>query len=211
MDARSDRSQGLKEKESPPSGRPQGNEDKKLKGIKPMKQKVLLVDDGNESLLPSWRHSLSLETYEVVLAKSVQHASAESDAGEIDLLLMNLDSLTEERWAAIHKITSENPYLPVVVITSQPELRNPAEAAGIWALVEKPVDIPMLLQTIREFLAEPIQRRVARVCNRISCFRHLRSSSGPERPALDFRDLLHHRSTAPFDFRLPTSRWGLNE
>ena len=51
-----------------------------------MKQKVLLVDDSHESLLPSLRHSLSLETYEVVLAESVQHASAKSDAGEIDLL-----------------------------------------------------------------------------------------------------------------------------
>jgi DNA-binding NtrC family response regulator len=176
-----------------------------------MKQKVLLVDDGNASLLLSLRDSLSLETYEVVLAESVLHASAKSDAGEIDLLLMNLDSPTEEEWAAIHKITRENPFLPVIVITGQPELRNPAEAAGICVFVEKPVDVPMLLQRIRELLAEPVQKRVARVCNCISDFRHLPSSSGPERPALDFHDLLHRRSTTPFDFRLPTSRWGLNE
>ena len=176
-----------------------------------MKRKVLLVDDSHESLLPSLRHSLSLETYEVVLGESVQHASTKSDAGEIDLLLMNLDSPTEEGWEAIGEITEENPFLPIVVITSQPELRNPAEAAGVCALVEQPVDVPMLLQTIRELLAEPVQKRVARVCNRLSDFRHLPSSSEPERPTGDFRDLLHRRSTVPFDFRLPRSRWGIND
>ena len=69
-----------------------------------MKQKVLLVDDDNESLLHSLRHSLSSETYEVVLAGNVQHAIAKSQAGEIDLLLMNLDSPTEEEgWEAIEQ------------------------------------------------------------------------------------------------------------
>ena len=49
-------------------------------------QKVLLVDDDNQSLLRSLRRSLSSETYEVILAENVQHAIAKSEAGEIDLL-----------------------------------------------------------------------------------------------------------------------------
>ena len=224
MGARSGRSQGLKEKEPPSVWKgPRAARDKKLKGIKRMQQKVLLVDDDdNESCssgktanrtfrLGSLGHSLSSETYEVVLAESVKHASAKSDAGEIDLLLMNLNSPTEEGWAAIGAITEENPFLPVIVVTSQPELRDPAEAAGVCVLVQQPVDVPMLLQTIRELLTEPVQRRVARVCNRVSDFRHLPSGSGPERPARDFRDLLPRRATARLGFRLPTSRWGLNE
>ena len=156
-----------------------------------MKQKVLLVDDGKDSLPPSLHHSLSSETYAVVVAENVPHAIAKSQAGEIDLLLMNLHSPTEQRWEDIGAITRENPFLPVIVITNLPCLRNLAEAAGACALVEKPVDVPMLLQTIRELLAEPIQKRVARVFNRISNFRHVASSSG------DVRDLLHRRYTAP--------------
>lgn len=144
-----------------------------------MKQKVLLLDDGNESLIPLLRHSLSLEAYELVPAESIQHAGAKSDAGEIDLLLMSLDGATEDEWAAINKITRENPYMPVIVITSQRQLRKPAEGAGICAFVEKPVDLLPLLQTIRELLAEPFQSRVTRVCNRTSDFRYLPSSSGP--------------------------------
>ncbi len=97
-----------------------------------MKQKVLLVDDDNESLLRSLRHSLSWETYEVILAENVQDAIAKSEAGEIDLLLMNLDSPTEQGWEAIDAITEENPFLPVIVITRQPELRERAESVLWW-------------------------------------------------------------------------------
>jgi DNA-binding NtrC family response regulator len=170
-----------------------------------MKQKVLLVDDDNKSLLRSWRHSLSSETYEVVLAKNVQDAIAKSEAGEIDLLLMNLDSPTEQGWEAIAEITRANPFLPVVVITWQSERRKLAEAAGARALVEEPVDGPMLLQTIRELLAEPVQNRMGRTYNQEIEFRHVPPGSG------DVRELLHRRYTAPFHYSLRTSRWGINE
>ena len=170
-----------------------------------MKHKVLLLDGDNESLLHSLRHSLASETYEVVRAENVQHAIAKSEAGEIGLLLMNLDSTTKQRWEAITEITRENPFLPVIVISKQSELRKLAEAAGARALVEEPVDGPMLLQTIRELLAEPIQSRMHRTSSHEIDFRHVPPGSG------DFRELLQRRSTAPFQYRMPTSRWGLNE
>jgi DNA-binding NtrC family response regulator len=170
-----------------------------------MKQKVLLVNDDNESLLLSLRHSLSWETYEVVLAENVQDAIAKSEAGEIDLLLMNRDSPTEQVWKAIHAITEENPFLPVMVITRQSGLRELAEAAGARALVENPVDLPMLLQTIRELVAEPIQSRMRRTSNQEIDFRHVPPGSG------DFIDLLHRRYTAPFHSPSPPSQWGINE
>jgi CheY-like chemotaxis protein len=169
-----------------------------------MKQKLLLVDDNNESLLHSLRHSLASEIYEVVRAENVQHAIAKSDAGEIDLLLMNLNSPTEG-WEAIDEITRENPLLPVMVITKQSGLKERAEAAGARALVEEPVDGPILLQTIRELLAKPIQTRMRRSSNQEIDFRHVPPGSG------DFRELLHSRYTAPFHSPLPHSRWGLNE
>ena len=170
-----------------------------------MKQKVLLVNDDNESLLLSLRHSLSWETYEILLAENVQDAIAKSKAGEIDLLLMNLDSPTEQGWEAIHAITEENPFLPVMVITRQSGLRKLAEAAGARVLVEKPVDLPMLLQTIRELVVEPLQSRMRRTSNQEIDFRHVPPGSG------DFRDLLHRRYTAPFHSALPPSQWGINE
>src|SRR2546426_3287605 len=170
-----------------------------------MKQKVLLVDDDNESLLPSLRHSLSSETYEVVLAKNLQQAIAKSDEDEIALLLMDFDSLPEQGWEAIDTITEDHPFLPVIVITKKSGLRELAEAAGARALVEEPVDGPMLLQTIRELLAERVQDRMRGPSNQEVYFRHVPPGSG------DFRDLLHRRYTAPLHYSLPPSHWGTNE
>jgi len=157
--------------------------------------------DGNESLLRSLPHLLSSETYEVVRAGNVQDAMAKSNTGEIDLLLINLDSPTEQGWETIGAISGKNPFLPVIVITNKSGLRELAEAAGARALVEEPVDSPMLLQTIRELLAEPVQSPMPRTSNRKIDFRHVPPGSG------DFRDLLHRRYTAPF--HLPPSRWGI--
>ena len=68
-----------------------------------MKQKVLLLAADNEPL-HALRHPLSSETYEVFLAESLQQALPKSQAGEISLLSMNLDSPTEEEgWAAIEQ------------------------------------------------------------------------------------------------------------
>ena len=170
-----------------------------------MKHKVLLVHDDDESLLRSLGNSFSAETYELVLAESVQEAIEKSDAGDTDLLLMKLDSRTDEGWEAIDEITEENPFLPIIVITRQPELRNLAEAVGACALVEMPVDVPTLLQTIRELLAEPAQRRMERVCNRPTDFRQVPPADG------SFRDQLDRRYTTPYHFNTPALRWGLNE
>ena len=114
---------------------------RKPKGSKRMKQKLLLVDDDKESLRRSLRHSLSSETYEVVLAENVQHAIAKSQASEIDLLLMNLDSPTEEEgWEAIEQSQKRIRSCPSLCITKQSELKELSEAAGARALVEEPGD-----------------------------------------------------------------------
>lgn len=170
-----------------------------------MKPKVLLVDDDNESLLRSFANSFLAETYEVVVAESAQEAIEKSDAGEIDLLLMKLDLRTDEVWQAIDEITEENPFLPIIVITGRPALRNLAEAAGACALVEMPVDVPTLLQTIRELLAEPVRRRMERVCHRPTDFRQVPPAGA------SFRDPLDRGYTTPCRFNTPAPRTGLNE
>ena len=75
----------------------------------------------------------------------------------------------------------------------------------VEALVEEPVDGPMLLQTIRELLAEPVQSRMRRTYYQVIDFRHVPPGSG------NFRELLHRCYTAPFHYPLPQSRWGINK
>ena len=170
-----------------------------------MRHKILLLDDELESFAGSLHQSLSSGTWEVILAESLQQAVEKSDAGEIDLLVMSLDSRTGAGWEAIDEITEENPFLPVIVISRQPELRNLAEGAGARALVEKPVDVPALARTMQELLAEPVQSRVPHTSPEDVDFRHVPASGE------GFREMLHRRNTTPYGSASPLHRAGINE
>ena len=170
-----------------------------------MKYKVLLLDDEVESFAGSLRHSLPSETWEVFLAKSAQEAVEKSDAGEIDLLLMSLDSPAGAGWEAIDEITEENPFLPVIVMTKQPELRNLAEAAGARALVEKPVDVAALLQTMQDLLAEALQSRMRRTYAQDIDFRQVPASGE------GFGEMLQRRDTTPYRSASSYQQGGINE
>ena len=53
--------------------------------------------------------------------------------------------------------------MPVIMITARPHQPEQGKAAGVDALMEKPLDLPLLLQTIRELLDEADQRRAGMV------------------------------------------------
>ena len=142
-----------------------------------MKHQVLLVDDDDdESLFRSLRQFHPSETCEVFLAGNVQEVIERADAGEIDLLLMKLDSPTDDWWEVIDEITEENPFLPVIVVSNQPELRNLAEAAGARAFVETPVELRALLQAMEAVLHDAAEQRVQGISEHECDFRHVRSS-----------------------------------
>ena len=56
-----------------------------------------------------------------------------------------------------------NPFLPVIVITARPHQYDLAVRLGIDAFMEKPLDLPLLLATIKELLVEPQQDRIVRL------------------------------------------------
>jgi CheY-like chemotaxis protein len=53
--------------------------------------------------------------------------------------------------------------LPIVVITARPDAYPVAMAKGVSVLLQKPLDIPLLLGAMRELLAEPATKRLSRV------------------------------------------------
>ncbi|MEK7684834.1 MAG: hypothetical protein AAB466_05385 [Verrucomicrobiota bacterium] len=73
------------------------------------------------------------------------------------------------------------------------------------ALVERPINVPRLLQILRELLAEPVQSRVQRICNHESDFRHV------PRQEESFQEMLLRRYAAPFPCSSPCHHWGVNE
>jgi CheY-like chemotaxis protein len=138
----------------------------------PVKKKILLVDDD-----PAVRKMLGLlltgEGYTVILAITGSESLEVVRATDIDLVLLDLNMPGTDGWETFEQLVSENPMLPIVVITARPNQHFTALAAGIGALVEKPLDLPKLFLTIRELLDEPDEIRLARVAGRPSEFHYV--------------------------------------
>jgi CheY-like chemotaxis protein len=60
-------------------------------------------------------------------------------------------------------MTAVNPLLPVIIITASNGAVELLAQAGVSAIMEKPLDLAVLLWTIHRLLREPIERRLWRI------------------------------------------------
>src|SRR5436309_8484768 len=121
-----------------------------------MTKRILLVDD-ERSIRESLSKILRAENYEVVLGENGQEAIEQHGAERIDLLILDLNMPVKNGSTTLEWLVASNPLLPVIIITARSNQRALAETAGADFLMEKPLDVPLLLQTIRELLDEPME------------------------------------------------------
>jgi len=119
-------------------------------------KRILLVDD-ERSIRESLSKILGAENYEVVLAENGHEAIEKHGAQRIDLLILDLNMPVKNGWDTLDWLVKIDPVLPVVIITGRSNQRALAETVGADALMEKPLDVPLLLQTIRELMDEPME------------------------------------------------------
>lgn len=144
--------------------------------------KVLVADD-DESVRASLRKLLHGEGYQVVSvangAEAVKTFRLEQD--QIDLLLVDLNMPMKNGWATVDRLLEVNPSLPVLIVTGPPNQYELAEAAGVSALVEKPIDVPALLQLMQKLLAGPVESRLQRTSHRKFPFQLVRAAGDTSR------------------------------
>jgi two-component system, OmpR family, copper resistance phosphate regulon response regulator CusR len=148
-----------------------------------MRKKILLVDD-ESSILEALGKVLGAESYEVLLAEDGQDALEKLVAAPVDLVLLDLGLPVKDGWAILECLARFNPALPVIIITGRSEQKSLAQKAGAAALMEKPLDVPLLLQTIRELLCEPVESRLRRLSDPTHGFRYAPCDSVLLREAL---------------------------
>ena len=141
-----------------------------------MRPKVLLVDD-DPAIREMWGRILTDEGYAVLPAANGQAALELAAATQVDVLLLDLNLPRKNGWETFEQITTDHPLLPIIIITARPNQLFPALAAGVGALMEKPLDFPKLLQTIRTLLDEPAERRLARIAGRPADFHYTPAQS----------------------------------
>lgn len=118
-----------------------------------MKKTILLVDDDSQ-IRESLGSLLRSEGYEVRLAADGQQGIEIFNTKQIDLLLLDLNLPGNSGWEIFGAITSANPFLPIIVITGREDQHDLATLAGVGALMEKPLNLPLLLESIRELIAQ---------------------------------------------------------
>jgi CheY-like chemotaxis protein len=141
---------------------------------KDMKAKILLADD-DEGVLAALNGVLESEGYEVILAKDGREALEHFHEGHVDIALLDLNMPVKGGWETFERLTTIHPLLPVIVITARPDQYPLAVAAGVGALMEKPLDLPLLLQAIEDLLLEPVESRLSRITGKRPITRFLQT------------------------------------
>ena len=149
----------------------------KPKAMKRSKRKILLVDDdpGVRQIL---LRLLAEEDYLVVTAANGAEALELAGTTKLDLVLLDLNMPVKDGWETFEQLATENPLLPIILITARPNQFFPALASGVGALLEKPLDFVKLFHTIQNLLEEPAELRLARSMGRPSAFHHVPPKTG---------------------------------
>ncbi|MBI4623185.1 MAG: response regulator [Verrucomicrobia bacterium] len=131
-----------------------------------MKTRVLLVDD-DPSVATAVGGVLLSEDYDVFYAQNGEEAIKNFRTnGAIDIVLLDLCMPVKSGWDTFEGLTAIDPLLPIIVITARSDQYQLSEAAGVGALMEKPLNIPRLLDIMRKLLAEGPTDRLARIAGK---------------------------------------------
>lgn len=126
-----------------------------------MKRKILLGDDDLPVRIMVAR-VLKGAGYEVVLTSSAREAAATVQISRPDLVLLDLNLSDPDGLEAFDQIRRAEPSLPVIATTAWSNQHELASQRGTDALIEKPLDLPLLLDLINRLLAEPEPVRAER-------------------------------------------------
>ena len=109
-------------------------------------KRILLVDD-DSTVRDSLNDVLVSRGYSVIPAENGQQALALANESSVDLVLL-------------------------IIATARPNQLFTAINAGVGALLEKPMDIPMLLRTMEKLLSETAGQRLARLAGQKAEFHY---------------------------------------
>jgi CheY-like chemotaxis protein len=123
-----------------------------------MKDRILLSEE-DESVRKMVTRVLESAGYIVFSVATGVEAVDRFDAMRPALVLLDLKTPGQEGWEAFERIRRLDPRAPVILTTVWPNQHEQAIRRGISALMEKPLDLSLLLKTIRELLPGAVLKR----------------------------------------------------
>jgi DNA-binding NtrC family response regulator len=130
-----------------------------------MKKRILVADD-DASVRKMLGRVLEVAGHTALLASNGPEAILKFNSGHPHLVILDLRFPEQDAWETFVELRRLDPLAPVIMITAWPNQAEKAIERGIDALMEKPLDLPLLLQTIDRLLEEPEQARQNRHATR---------------------------------------------
>ena len=130
--------------------------------LRPLPKKILLADD-DPGIREMLGRVLESENYEVVSAKNGNEAAAKFVSWRPDLVLLDLNMPDRDGWSAFRFMAAAHPSLRVIIITARPNQSEKANELGADAIMEKPLNLPALLEAMKGLLAESEATRSLRI------------------------------------------------
>ncbi len=119
--------------------------------------------DDDEAVLLALMEVLQDAGYETVAAREGGEAVQQFAGYRPDLCLLDLNMPGRNGWQALDGISQINPLVPIIVITARPNQRGVASGRGVDALMEKPLDMELLLGAIKRLIDQPPRDRCRRL------------------------------------------------
>jgi two-component system KDP operon response regulator KdpE len=130
------------------------------------RQKNILLIEGDLMVRQALGQALTVENYRVVPARNQQEAlrefSRQPSDQPIDLVLLDLNPTNENAWETVKRLTALEPNLPVVAMTGRLEEHDSisiSSAPVFDALMEKPLNVLLLLKTLNDLTLETRELR----------------------------------------------------
>lgn len=125
---------------------------------------ILLADD-DPGIREMLGRVLQSEGYLVTTAATGLQAFNRFAKAPPDLVLLDLNMPEQDGWEAFGRMCTMHPLIPVIIITARPHQQMQAIEFGVDALMEKPLDLPVLLKAIHDLLGETDTERTKRLVN----------------------------------------------
>ncbi len=117
-----------------------------------MNSRIILADQ-DESVRKMITRVLMGAGYSVIPAATAGEAMQIFEAEHPDLILLDVE-LPDQPWPqTVTRLRLQDPVIPIILLTDWPKPYEQAVQRGVDALIEKPIDLPLLLNRIRECLS----------------------------------------------------------
>ncbi len=126
----------------------------------------ILIADDDPFVRGSLAAVLESEGFVVDQAQNGIEAVTHALGHTPDLALLDLNMPNWNGWRACCQLDQIRPLLPVIIITARPNQYPKAVELGVDAFMEKPLNLPLLIEAIRQLTDQDKTHQVRRTTNR---------------------------------------------